>query len=91
MDVIATREGWVTFDNTRVAIAQELGMPRITARVHYLEESLPAGFAIERDLIVKAQELRLPLPKTWGDALRIRTMANRLPLEGTTVRPILRK
>ena len=76
VDVIKTEKGLVSFDNTRVAIAQEFKFNTITARVHKFAEPLPPGFAQQRGLIKQAKKLRLPEPQTWGDALRIRTKKN---------------
>jgi hypothetical protein len=87
IDVVQTQKGLTTFDNTRVAIAQEFGIDAMTARVRSLSEALPPGFAEARGLTRQAERLGLPRPTTWGDALRIRTMKNGLPLEGTPNRP----
>ena len=86
-DVVKTKKGLTTFDNTRPAIAQEFDFDYVTVRKHSLTEPLPKGFVKDRGLLVQAEKLKLPEPKTWGDALKIRTMRNKLPLEGTTTRP----
>jgi hypothetical protein len=90
VDAIQTRGGLVTFDNTRVAVARELGIEKVSGRIHQLGDPLPEGFARMRGLDVRAKRLGLSEPKTWQDALRIRTMGNKLPLEGTDVPPLLR-
>ena len=41
IDVVETGGGLVTIDNTRVAVAQELGLKEIPASVHALNETLP--------------------------------------------------
>jgi len=87
VDLIRTDQGLVTFDNTRVALAQELGIPRITGVVHNMTDALPAGFAQQRGLVRQARELGLPEPKTWGEALLLRTLRNKLPIGGTADRP----
>jgi RHS repeat-associated protein len=90
VDVIRTERGLVTFDNTRVALAREMGIEKVSGRVRDLAEPLPQNFVQARELDVQARRLGLPEPKTWGDALRVRTMGNRLPLEGTETPPRLR-
>jgi hypothetical protein len=62
IDVIETEQGLVTFDNTRVAIAQEFGFEGITARAHGLGDPLPKGFAAGRGLVGRAKRLGLPEP-----------------------------
>jgi hypothetical protein len=91
VDVVRTSEGLVTLDNTRVAIAQELGIPRITARIHHPGTKLPQGLAHTRLWDINAKRCRLPCPETWGDALRVRTRLNKLPYTGTANRPRLRE
>ena len=80
VDGVSTSRGVVTIDNTRVAVAQELGIERIPVRVHAPHELLPAGMRNRRfggDV------------STWGEALRKRTGSQRpgLPYEGTAARP----
>ena len=78
VDAVLTPDGITTIDNTRVAVAQELGIPRIPVNVHAADEALPA------DMIGRFGRAR-----TWGDALIHRTSRQRPPLgpTGTSVRP----
>lgn len=78
LDVVETAFGLVTIDNTRAAVAQELGLLEIPISVHALSEALP-----------DTMRERFPGASTWGDALAHRTgrQAPPLPVEGTTVRP----
>ncbi len=89
IDVIETPEGLLSLDNTRVAVAQELGIPKITARVHGLDDLLPTDFPADRlaSFQRKAAKLGLPEPKTWGDLFKIRTQSSRLPATGAATRP----
>jgi RHS repeat-associated protein len=81
-DVIQVGEKLVTFDNTRIGVAQKLGLDKVKVKIHQLTDLLPGWFAQQRGLIDKAMQNKLPVPKTWGDALKIRTKDNRLPIEG---------
>ena len=89
IDVIRTPDGLLSLDNTRVAVAQELGLPQVTARVRGTDELLPSGFPARRlrSFENKAKKLGLQSPRTWGDLFQIRTMDNRLPATGTSQRP----
>src|SRR5690606_14629112 len=91
IDVIKTPDGLVSLDNTRVAVAQELGLPAITARVRGWNEPLPTDFPEGRlaSFARKAEKLGLPMPTnlTWGDLFTVRTMDNKLPPSGTATRP----
>ena len=82
IDAVRTPEGIVTIDNTRVALAQELGITRIPVRVWNLSDPLPQAM-IERG--------RFGLSRTWGEALAYRAGRQRPPLDptGTTQRPRL--
>jgi hypothetical protein len=64
--------------NTRVAVAQELGLSEIPANIHMPEDALP------EDMIG-----RFGSSETWGDALVYRTSSQRPPLgpTGTPTRP----
>ncbi len=68
VDVIDTPEGLLSLDNTRVAVAQELGIARITVRVREVGELLPSNFPVGRLRFFedKALRLGLPPPRTWG-------------------------
>ncbi len=78
IDVVNTAAGLVTIDNTRVAVAQELGLRDIPVRVHALDKPLPESL-----------QQRFPQSRTWGDALAYRTghQAPPLPVDGTLDRP----
>ncbi len=89
IDVVEGPAGPVTMDNTRVALALELGIELITANIHGMNELLPAGMAVNRGWNIQAQKLNMSPPKTWGDALKIRTQWNGLPIEGTAQPPRL--
>ena len=82
IDAVETPEGLVAMDNTRPAVAQELGIPEIPVRVHPSYESLP------RPMIDQA---RFGPSTTWGEALRYRTARQKPPLgpSGTPARPRL--
>jgi hypothetical protein len=79
----------VVFDNTRVAVALELGgFKKLPMRLHRLEDRLPPPMigrlghqAARRRFIVE----------TWEDALTLRTSSQnpRLPIQGTDVVPRL--
>ncbi|MEM6472768.1 MAG: hypothetical protein AAF802_24615 [Planctomycetota bacterium] len=89
IDVIDTPDGLLSLDNTRVAVAQEKGIPKITARVRQPDELLPDDFPEPRlrSFNRKAKKLKMDPPKTWGDLFEIRTRDNGLPSTGTTTRP----
>jgi hypothetical protein len=72
VDAVATPDGVVTIDNTRVAIARELGLSQIPVTVHAPEEFLPASMVG-----------RFGEAKTWGEALAHRTASQRPPLPAT--------
>ncbi len=78
VDVVASPRGLVTIDNTRVAVAQELGLERIPVRVHAPTDALPADM-----------QGRFGPARTWGEALVHRTASQRpgLPPDGTAERP----
>ena len=78
VDAVRTPDGIVTIDNTRVAVARELGIEEIPVRVHEVTEPLP------NDMIGRFGDA-----KTWGEALIQRTANQRPPLPptGTTEVP----
>ncbi len=82
VDAVATPDGIVTIDNTRVAVAREQGLPEIPVTVHAADEPLPASM-----------QGRFGDSKTWGEALAYRTAHQRPPLPptGTTDPPRLPK
>ena len=83
INVIRTPVSLTTIDNTRVAIAQELGISEISVVVHNYDDPLP-------EIMIKAR--RFGTSKTWGEALDYRTGNQRptgLPRYGTPERPHL--
>jgi hypothetical protein len=82
IDVVQTEDGLVTIDNTRPAVAAELGIKPIPARVHAPSDPLPP------DMVGRFGDA-----KTWGEALTYRTANQRPPLppSGSTSRPRLPK
>jgi RHS repeat-associated protein len=79
IDVVETADGLVTVDHTRAAIALELGMDRIPARIHQPDEPLPV------DMIRRARFKAADgtVAKTWGEAIAIRAGRQRPPLPST--------
>ena len=83
VNVVKTPVSLTTIDNTRVAVAQELGIEKITVVVREYNDPLP-------ELMIKAK--RFGNAKTWGQALEYRTGNQRpdpLPRYGTAHRPYL--
>ena len=82
--VIIVRDGntLTTLDNTRVAIAQELGLSSIRVSIKELDDVLPQTM-----IAIK----RFGTSKTWGEALAFRTSKQRPPLRsnGTPERPFM--
>jgi hypothetical protein len=72
VDAVRTADGITTIDNTRVAVARELGIQEIPVRVHAPSEPLPP------DMIGRFGDAR-----TWGEALAQRTANQRPPLPPT--------
>ncbi|WP_309400922.1 RHS repeat-associated core domain-containing protein [Cerasicoccus maritimus] len=90
IDIIDTGRGYVTLDNTRVAIAQELGIRQIAVRIRKptdLIDNFPPGRM--EFFEGKAKKLKLEQPTTFGDLLEIRTLDNRLSPTGTATRPAM--
>jgi RHS repeat-associated protein len=82
VDVVRTENGrLVTIDNTRVAVAQELGITDIPATIHSLDDVLPEGMIG-----------RFGDAETWGDALKHRTerQTPRLESDGTKEKPMIK-
>jgi filamentous hemagglutinin len=69
VDAVRTPDGITTIDNTRVAVARELGIKEIPVRVHAPNEPLPP------DMIGRFGDA-----KTWGEALAQRTGNQKPPL-----------
>jgi len=78
VDVVQTSDGLTTIDNTRVAVAQELGIREIPVTIHLPTAPLPQGMMG-----------RFGSAKTWGEALIYRTSRQQPPLgpTGTATRP----
>jgi RHS repeat-associated protein len=72
IDAVQTPEGLTAIDNTRPAVAQELGIESIPVRVHSPSEPLPPDMAG-----------RFGPAKTWGEALTYRTSTQNPPLPST--------
>ena len=82
VDVVRMSDGrMVTIDNTRPAVARELGISEIPVRVHDTFDPLPSDMA---DRFGKKSE-------TWGDAVQFRASGQkpRLDLDGTLQAPKL--
>jgi hypothetical protein len=80
VDAVETADGIVSIDNTRVAVARELGMEEIPVNVHLPSDPLPESMLG-----------RFGDAKTWGEALAQRTGKQRppLPFGGTPDTPRL--
>ncbi len=72
IDLVVTRDGLVTVDHTRAAVALEQGINSIPGRVHLPWELLPA------DMLG-----RFGKATTWGEAAAYRTANQRPPLPPT--------
>ncbi len=82
IDAVRTPQGLVAIDNTRPALAQELGLDSIPVRVWNMSDALPASMT---------ETSRFGPSQTWGDALAYRTGRQLPPLDptGTAQRPRL--
>jgi RHS repeat-associated protein len=82
IDVVRTNDGLVTIDNTRPAVAAELGITSIPANVHNSSETLPASM-----------DGRFGNSTTWGESVEYRTSRQNppLPSSGTSTPPKLPK
>lgn len=76
--VMTPSGSFVTMDNTRLAVARELGMTRVPATVRGYNDPLPAS---------RNQEGTFGNATTWGQALEHRLGRNRLGSEGTSTPP----
>ena len=72
VDAVRTPDGIVTIDNTRIAIARELGIPEVPVKIHLPSDPLPESMLG-----------RFGDAKTWGEALLHRTGGQRPPLGPT--------
>jgi hypothetical protein len=87
VDAVLLSEGPVLVDNTRVAVAREVGLNRVPVRLHAADEPLPES-------MLRGPNGRPrfgPEARTWGDAVTYRTSRQHPPLppEGTLEAPRL--
>lgn len=68
----------VAMDNTRLAVARELGINKIPVTIRRMDEAIPGSMRHRKDFRDA---------ETWGDALRSRTGNNRLGEGGTNSQP----
>ena len=80
VDVVRTRDGLVSIDNTRVAVAREQGLSSIPARIWEPTDPIPMEF-----------ERRFEGLQNWGEVLadRVQRQIPQLPPTGTTTIPLL--
>jgi len=72
VDAVETADGIVTIDNTRIAVARELGIREVPVKIHAPSEPLPESMLG-----------RFGNARTWGEALGQRTGGQRPPLPST--------
>lgn len=96
IDVVATSDGLVTLDHTRLRVAERFGIERVTARVHSPGDPLPAqpypnymDAKRRRSFERAANSAEMARPRTWGDLIAIRSKLNGLGPTGTTQPPDL--
>lgn len=75
-------EGIVVYDNTRLAVALEMGMTQVPVQIYELDAVLPDQFL--NNVWWKSQGVH-----TWRDVMMFRTSENGLPLYGTATLPKL--
>ncbi|HEX6641897.1 MAG TPA: RHS repeat-associated core domain-containing protein, partial [Thermoanaerobaculia bacterium] len=80
IDVVVTKDGLVTVDHTRAAVALELGIKKIPVRLHLPDDPLPP------DMLSRPWNRAGDTATTWGEGLKIRT-AGQSPVLGPTGRP----
>ena len=87
IDAVMTEDGLVTVDNTRPAVALELGMHDIPVRVHMPDEPLPP------EMLTRPWNRFGQTAKTWREAARLRAAGQRPPLSpsGTPKPPTLKR
>jgi RHS repeat-associated protein len=92
VDVVETPEGLVTIDNTRVAVARELGISEIPVRVHKPTDPLP-GEMLTGPNGPRFSNSSGESATTWGEAAAIRggNQNPPLPPSGTPNPPRLPK
>jgi RHS repeat-associated protein len=72
VDAVATSKGLVTVDNTRIAVARELGIREVPVTIRLPSDPLPPSMLG-----------RFGNARTWGEALQVRTGNQRPPLPPT--------
>ena len=72
VDAVETADGIVTLDNTRPAVARELGIPSVPVKIRLPSDPLPPSSLG-----------RFGDASTWGEALQYRTSSQRPPLPAT--------
>lgn len=72
VDAVETADGIVTIDNTRIAIARELGITEVPVKIRLPSDPLPESMLG-----------RFGDARTWGEALQFRTGNQRPPLPPT--------
>jgi RHS repeat-associated protein len=81
IDVVRTPDGLVTVDHTRPAVALELGMQSVPARVHGADEPLPS------DMRSRPWNRSGQTADTWGEAVALRGAGQSPPI-GPTGSPV---
>jgi len=78
VDAVKGPNGVIVIDNTRVAVARELGISNIPVRVHNPSDALPSSMSG-----------RFGNAKTWGEALGVRTgrQGKNFPSDGSPNSP----
>ncbi len=79
IDAVMTDRGIVTLDNTRSAVALELGMQDLPVRVHMPDEPLPP------EMLGRRWNRLGQTAKTWGEAAKLRAAAQDPPMGPTGV------
>jgi RHS repeat-associated protein len=80
IDVVRTPDGLVTVDHTRAAVALELGITQVPARVHAPSDALPS------DMLTRPWNRSGATASTWGEAVELRG-AGQSPSIGPTGSP----
>lgn len=83
VNVVQTPVGLTTIDNTRIAVALELGLEDVPVVIHQFDDPLPENMVRIR---------RFGDARTWGDALLYRTEQQRpdpLPPYGIFEKPVM--
>ena len=85
IDVVVTKDGLVTVDHTRAAVALEQGIKKIPVRLHMAADPLP------HDMLTRAWNRSGQTAETWGEAVRLRGEGQDPPIgpTGTSKPPML--